>query len=341
MNTETLPPEDKSIGTLLKNERERKGLSREHVAKTIRLRLHFIAALEEEDWGTLPAPVFIKGFIRSYSQFLGMDPGKAIALYEEKTGIIEESPRPLVAAERTGKMKILVPLAILIILAAVLYLWFQSSSPDIEGTAADSDRTEETVSAQHNTPEDTPMAMPEAEEPDPADLDSASEAAEAEGPPEPQDAEKEIDQETADTAQVMEKAEKEVPVTEVPDQPAPVLPEPVLKENQAALTPDIEEVQDLPEVINEEDPDLQTLDAVINMRSYIKIYVDDKPAKEYMFRPGSRPQWRAKKGFDILVGNAAGVEFTFNGKPSGKLGALGKVVRVRFPEDFESSIYED
>jgi len=341
VNTETRPSEDKNIGTLLKNERERKGLSREHVAKTIRLRLHFITALEEEDWGTLPAPVFIKGFIRSYSQFLGMDPDNAVALYEEITDIIEESPRPLVAEERTGKMKILVPLVILIILAAVLFLWFQSSSPVIEGTAADSDQTEEPVFTQHVTPEGEPVVIPEAEESDLADQDSTAKVTEPQQLQEPQDTEKEIIQETADAAQVMEKAEKEVPVTEVPDQPAPVLPEPVLKENQAALTPDREKVQDLPEIISEEDPDLQTLDAVINMRSYIKIYVDNKPAKEYMFRPGSRPQWRAKKGFDILVGNAAGVEFTFNGKPAGKLGALGRVVRVRFPEDFESSIYED
>ena len=43
---------------------------------------------------------------------------------------------------------------------------------------------------------------------------------------------------------------------------------------------------------------------------------------------------------DILVGNAAGVEFEFNGKMIKDLGEPGKVVRVRLPEDFESKVYE-
>jgi cytoskeleton protein RodZ len=75
------------------------------------------------------------------------------------------------------------------------------------------------------------------------------------------------------------------------------------------------------------------------LRTYIRIYVDDNPPKEYIFQPGSRPQWIAEKGFDILVGNAGGIEFDFNGERITDLGEIGKVIRISFPEGFESGIY--
>jgi cytoskeleton protein RodZ len=81
------------------------------------------------------------------------------------------------------------------------------------------------------------------------------------------------------------------------------------------------------------------LTGIVNMRTYIKIYVDDNPPKEYIFQPGSRPQWIAEKGFDILVGNAGGIEFDFNGERITDLGEIGKVIRISFPEGFESGTY--
>jgi cytoskeleton protein RodZ len=83
------------------------------------------------------------------------------------------------------------------------------------------------------------------------------------------------------------------------------------------------------------------LTGIVNMRTYVKIYVDDNSPKEYVFRPGSRPQWTAKKGFNIILGNAAGMEFDLNGKRMKDFGKLGKVVRLSFPEDFRPNVYGD
>ena len=89
------------------------------------------------------------------------------------------------------------------------------------------------------------------------------------------------------------------------------------------------------------DADMLVLTAIVNSRTYVKIYVDDNQPKEYIFRPGSRPQWMAREGFDIRVGNAGGIEFDFNGKRIKDIGKSGKVVRVRLPEGFESPLYEE
>ncbi len=75
-----------------------------------------------------------------------------------------------------------------------------------------------------------------------------------------------------------------------------------------------------------------TLTAQINNPTWIAIYIDDGPVREYLFQPGDTMKWTADKGFDILVGNAAGIEFFLNGKEVGYLGPEGKVVRLKLPE---------
>ncbi|MBC8462695.1 MAG: DUF4115 domain-containing protein, partial [Deltaproteobacteria bacterium] len=74
------------------------------------------------------------------------------------------------------------------------------------------------------------------------------------------------------------------------------------------------------------------LTANVNSRTWIAIYIDDEPVKEYLFQPGETMRWTANKGFDILVGNAGGIEFFLDGKAVGHLGPEGKVARVRLPE---------
>ncbi|MFW6148020.1 MAG: DUF4115 domain-containing protein, partial [Thermodesulfobacteriota bacterium] len=78
-----------------------------------------------------------------------------------------------------------------------------------------------------------------------------------------------------------------------------------------------------------------TLTAKVTKRTWIAIYVDDQPVKEYLFQPGETFSWQADQGFDILVGNAGGIDLILNGEEIGPLGAEGKVVRVKLPESEE------
>ena len=45
-------------------------------AKT-KIRAKYLRALENEEWGLLPGPTFVKSFLRTYAQALGLD-GKAL-----------------------------------------------------------------------------------------------------------------------------------------------------------------------------------------------------------------------------------------------------------------------
>ena len=79
----------------------------------------------------------------------------------------------------------------------------------------------------------------------------------------------------------------------------------------------------------------------VKARTWIRICVDDQEPKEYIFQPGSRPQWKGMDGFNVLVGNAAGIEFYFNEEKFENLGELGRVVRLKLPENFEGSKCEE
>ena len=74
------------------------------------------------------------------------------------------------------------------------------------------------------------------------------------------------------------------------------------------------------------------LTANVKSRTWIAISIDDTSVKEFLFQPGQTPRWTAEKGFNILVGNAAGIEFFLNGKEVSNLGAQGQVVRIKLPE---------
>ena len=62
--------------------------------------------------------------------------------------------------------------------------------------------------------------------------------------------------------------------------------------------------------------------------TWIRVEIDDEPPLEVSLGEGEMASWRAKRGFSLLIGNAGGVEGVFNGKPLGRFGEEGKVVRI-------------
>lgn len=78
-----------AIGTTLRSARIQRGLSIEQVAQDTRISARFLEALEDEAFDELPAPVYARGFLRSYANYLKVD---ANPLLEELNGA---SPRPL------------------------------------------------------------------------------------------------------------------------------------------------------------------------------------------------------------------------------------------------------
>ena len=62
------------IGDTLREARERRGLTIEQAAQETRISPRFLEALEAEEFDALPAPVYVRGFLRSYANYLRIDP---------------------------------------------------------------------------------------------------------------------------------------------------------------------------------------------------------------------------------------------------------------------------
>lgn len=74
----------KSLGGTLRAAREAKGVTLAHAEAITRIRKRYLQALEDEDWGILPDPTYIRGFLRGYARYLGLDPQSVLSLYEEQ-----------------------------------------------------------------------------------------------------------------------------------------------------------------------------------------------------------------------------------------------------------------
>ncbi len=64
----------KTIGEILKEERQFHRLSLEELAKRSRIRPEYLVALENNQFDQLPAAAFVKGYIKTYAQTFGFDP---------------------------------------------------------------------------------------------------------------------------------------------------------------------------------------------------------------------------------------------------------------------------
>jgi len=84
-----------SLGLYLRGLREAKAMSLDDIARSTRVGRRHLEALESDTFGELPAPVFVKGFIRAYCEFLDASPEEALGLYRETTGEAASSQGPL------------------------------------------------------------------------------------------------------------------------------------------------------------------------------------------------------------------------------------------------------
>jgi cytoskeleton protein RodZ len=73
-------------GALLRQWREAKGLSVDELARGTRIGARFLRALEEGRLADLPAPVFVRGFIRAYCAAVGASPSAPLERYEAQVG---------------------------------------------------------------------------------------------------------------------------------------------------------------------------------------------------------------------------------------------------------------
>src|ERR1700726_2981092 len=89
-----------ALGEEFRGAREARGLSLSDVAERLHIRSVYLAAIEDEDWHVIGAPVYVRGFLRTYARFLGLDPEACVARFAASvpTGSPAAPPRPAAQA---------------------------------------------------------------------------------------------------------------------------------------------------------------------------------------------------------------------------------------------------
>jgi cytoskeletal protein RodZ len=72
-----------NFGSYLKHERELRGFSLEDIATKTKISIHFLQALENNQFDDLPEKVFIKGYIRSFARIIGSDEHEMLNAFDD------------------------------------------------------------------------------------------------------------------------------------------------------------------------------------------------------------------------------------------------------------------
>ena len=88
---------DKSVGTLLREARLAKGISLSEAENGTSIRARYLEALERDEYDKTPGEVFLKGMLRNYGNFLGLNGPELVQLYKARA-----AGMPKEAAASTG-----------------------------------------------------------------------------------------------------------------------------------------------------------------------------------------------------------------------------------------------
>jgi cytoskeletal protein RodZ len=90
------------LGETLQRARLARGVTLEEAERTTRISRRYLEALENENFGLLPAPVYARGFLRTYARYLDLEPSDLLPLFP--VGYLDVpllEPMPKVTTPRT------------------------------------------------------------------------------------------------------------------------------------------------------------------------------------------------------------------------------------------------
>ncbi len=155
------------IGTALRDARVRRDISLQQAEDDTKIRVKYIQAMENEDFDVLPAGTYVKGFLRTYAEYLDLDAQLLIDEYNDRFGsgdhrehIIQpaRAAKAETAAPKAGRRHqtnyILVAILAVVIIAVLAYLGWGNASSE-KPTLVTTTEAETTATAPAPTPAET------------------------------------------------------------------------------------------------------------------------------------------------------------------------------------------
>jgi cytoskeleton protein RodZ len=279
------------LGERLRSARKARALSLEHLSDALHLDETIILALEDERFEVLGAPVFVRGHLKAYARLVGLAPDSVLAAFDKTDKLPEVIPTSRRETDRSVTVN---PVlwgfwALVILLAFGLGIYLLLGDGDNSSTVAPAAST----------------APPESRLD--ADLPASGNVLSGE----------------SKTSQREEQNSDQSTMDQLNSDPLVVLPDAgEAAESQVdtgALSAAIDEVEASPQVAPEPAPALSDepmrLSLYFLQESWVEIRDADRRLLFGLQREGRRRDLTGQPPFQLLLGNAKGVELRLNGKP--------------------------
>ena len=336
-----------SVGTFLRELRTRRGVSLEEIARKTRVAPRYLEALEADAYDQLPAPVFVRGFIRAYCQALGESPEEALTCYDSIDGRTPPSatrPAPIPAAggtEPRTRGAIMVSFVLLVVLGMALFTVALVIRPRDHASTAEPRADRSLTTAGEASPSAPPAASPAAAPP--ATVSPSRAAPPAASPPVAGARPTSPPATAAPVPPVAARpASPPAPPAAAPTAPAtaarppvPVAP-PAAPPGASAPTPPGDATVPAAPRPAATVPGLEGLRGSVSSpyrlvaRTYeatwIRVRTEDGRTSEETLPAGESREWVSDRPFVVTIGNAGGVTLELNGRALPPLGGTGVVI---------------
>ena len=150
------------IGGSLREARLKRNLTSADVQKAIRIRDRYLQALEEERWELLPGDAYVKGFLRTYADYLGLEGTLYVDEYNSRFAQPDE---PQLVPERferrgtplgVGLLRPLVVIGAIVAIVAAVAAWQLSGSSGGKQGGSPPPTTTPATTAAHTPPKTKP-----------------------------------------------------------------------------------------------------------------------------------------------------------------------------------------
>jgi transcriptional regulator with XRE-family HTH domain len=239
---------NESFGDYLRREREYRHITLDELSKATKIRKFYLDAIERDEYKLLPGGSYLKGFVRSYAKYIGIDPDDTILRLESYLKQYEAKKTPVPVKQTIKKST---GIYIIVAIAGILIL----------------------------------IAL----------------------------------------AGVMKKEKKIETVKEVKKTEIVQKKEPVVTVQPETKT----------DVLSPEQQKNEKLRLTIKAKekTWVMVKRDNEKPFDVILWEGDVANWYAEERISLRIGNAQGVEITYNGIPLKNLGAKGEVVGIILPED--------
>lgn len=126
------------LGLYLKQVRESKKLTIDKVIEDTFIMKKFILAIEDDDFSSFPGEAYLKGFLRNYGEYLGLDPSDLISRYERIKMSETPSPTELLIPKPKAFFSKMLLIILIAVLAVALIAGVSAAVVMMKRTAAES-----------------------------------------------------------------------------------------------------------------------------------------------------------------------------------------------------------